>query len=976
MLIQFVRSTCLAVLLVHPFVHAAPASAPANQKRPSTAPQPAAAVKLDAPIPVGPQVKVGKLANGLTYYIQKNARPERRVELRLVVKAGSILEDDDQQGLAHFVEHMAFNGTANFKKHELVDYLQSIGVKFGADLNAYTSFDETVYILPIPTDKPENLTRAFQVLEDWAHGLSFEDAEVDKERGIVLEELRLGKGAGDRIGKKLYPKMFNGSRYAERLPIGKEEVLRNFQPETLRRFYRDWYRPDLMAVVAVGDIEPAQAEKLIRAHFGKLTNPSPARKREYAEIPRRDDTEALVVTDKEAGGNSILIRYPVMPVREPDTVRGYREQLVESLFTGMLNGRLVELTQQAEPPFLRGGSALGKLTPFYKAYNSSAVVGPGGAPNAIDALVRENARARQYGFSAAELDRAKKDMMRSFERSYNERDKTDSGSYVGEYMRNFLQQEPIPGIAAEYGYAQTLLPGVTLDEMNAYARRTIPADSGKLVVYTGIARPDMPPPEGDALLAALATAEKAQVAPREEKALGSTLMAQPPKAGSIVKETQDKALGLTELTFSNGVKAILKSTDFRNDQVVMSAARFGGQSLYGDADILNARYANAIVASMGLQEYSPLDLSRVLAGKAAAVTMGLSGYSEIVGASSGATDIETMLQMLWLRFDAVRRDEDLFKSFIAKGVEAARNRLAQPGARFGDTLIATLYNNHPRAPRALRPEEFSQISLDRSIAIYRERFSSAKDLTFVMVGSFDIEKIKPLLATYLGSLPTPDIPTAYRDVGLRPVKGVIKRAVHSGSEPKSTVSLTFTGDATFSDAEQMRLQALVEVLNIRIIEVLREKLSLIYGGSASASLGRIPYESYSLSVTLPTGPENVDKVIAATFEEFERIKREGPAAADLAKVKQNWIQNHRRALRENGYWLGRLQSALLDGTDPAAILTHEERVQALQANEVQDAAKRYLNTGNYVQVVLYPEKGAAPAAKEASAKAEAAAPPN
>lgn len=940
MLLHLVRNVCLAaVLLSQSFVAGA-------------------ALKLDAPLPVGPQVKVGKLANGLTYYIQKNTRPERKLELRLVVKAGSILEDDDQQGLAHFVEHMAFNGSTHFQKHELVDYLQSIGVKFGADLNAYTSFDETVYVLPIPLDRPENLQKAFLVLEDWAHGLSFDEATIDKERGIVLEELRLGKGAGDRIGKQIFPKIYNGSRYAERLPIGKEDILRSFAPETLRRYYRDWYRPDLMAVVAVGDVDPKVIEKLVKAHFGKLTNPSPRRPRVYAEIPRREQTEAVVVTDKEAGANSLLIRYPVQPVREPNTVRGYREQLVEGLFGGMLGARLQELSQQAEPPFLRGGSALSHLTPFYKSFNASAVVGPGGAPRAIEALVRENERARRYGFGQAELDRVKKNMLRSYERIYNEREKTDSGAYVAEYMRNFLQQEPIPGIAAEYGYATQMLPGITLDEMNAYTRRTIPANSGKLVIYSGIDSPGTPPPQGEALLAAVAAAEQAEVAPYAEKTLATQLMAQPPKGGSIVAESEDKRLGLTYLTFSNGVKAILKPTDFRNDQVMMSAARYGGQSLYGDADIVNARYASAIVASMGVKDYAPLDLSKILAGKAAAVTMGLSGYSEVVGASSGATDIETMLQLLWLRFDTVRRDDDLFKSFIGKQVEAARNRLAQPGARFGDTVLSALYNNHPRAPRPLRPEEFGQISLERSMAIYRERFSSAKDLTFVIVGSFDPAKLKPLLATYLGSLPTPDIPVAWRDVGLRPVKGVVKRAVYSGGEPKSTVSLTFTGEAPFSEAEQMRLQALAEVLNIRIIEVLREQMSLIYGGSASASLARIPYGNYTLSVTLPTGPDNVDKVLAATFAEFERLKREGPQAADLVKVKQNWIQNHRRALRENGYWLGRIQSALMDGSDPAALLTQEERINALGAAEVQDAAKRYLNMENYVQVVLYPEKKA------------------
>ncbi|MFC5510509.1 M16 family metallopeptidase [Massilia jejuensis] len=952
MLLRLVRNACLAaVLLAHSFA--------------------AAALKLDAPIPVGPQVKVGKLANGLTYYIQKNALPERRLELRLVVKAGSILEDDDQQGLAHFVEHMAFNGSTNFRKHELVDYLQSIGVKFGADLNAYTSFDETVYILPIPLDRPDNLKRAFLVLEDWAHGLNFDDAAIEKERAIVLEELRLGKGAADRIGKQVWPKIYNGSRYAERLPIGKEEVLRSFTPDALRRYYRDWYRPDLMAVVAVGDVDPKTVEALVKAHFSKLSNPRPARPRVHATIPRREETEAIVVTDKEAGGNSILVRYPVQPVREPDTVRGYREQLVEGLFSNMLGARLQELSQLPEPPFLGGGSALGKLTPFYKSFNAGATIGPGGAPKAIEALVRENERVRRHGFGQAELDRARKNMLRSYERLYNEREKTSSGAYVAEYLRHFLQQEPIPGIAAEYRYATEMLPGVTLDELNSFARRTIPTNSGKLVIYTGIGRGDTPVPEGDALLAALAAAERAEVAPHAEKTLATQLLAAPPTGGSIVSESEDKALGLTTLTFSNGVKAILKPTDFRNDQVVMSAARFGGQSLYGDADILHARYANAIVASMGLKDYSPLDLSKVLAGKAAAVTMGVAAYSDVLGASSGATDIETMLQLLWLRFDAVRRDEDLFKSFVGKQVEAARNRLAQPGARFSDTVTAALYGDHPRAPRPLRPEQFGQLDLDRSIAIYRERFSSAKDLTFVLVGSFDAARIKPLLATYLGSLPTPDIATAWRDVGLRPAKGVVKRAVHSGSEPKSTISLTFTGEAPFSQLEQMRLQALVEVLNIRIVEVLRERLSLIYGGSAGASLSPIPYGHYSLSVTLPTGPEHVDKVLGATFAEVERLKREGPSAADLEKVKLNWIQNHRKALRENGYWLGRIQSALLDGTDPATILTHEDSVNALAAGDVRDAARRYLNTENYVQVVLYPEKTAEPvrqaAAKEAGA---------
>jgi zinc protease len=947
---NFVKTACLAALLA---AHALTAHA--------------AALRLDAPVPVGPRVKVGKLANGLTYYIQKNTRPEQKLELRLVVKAGSILEDDDQQGLAHFTEHMAFNGSSHFKKHELVSYLQSIGVKFGADLNAYTSFDETVYILPIPVADKDNLDKAFTVLEDWAHGLSLSDADIDKERDIVLEEARLGKGASDRMGKVLMPKIFNGSKYAQRLPIGQEDIIRNFKPDALRRFYRDWYRPDLMAVVAVGDIDPARAEKLIKQHFAALKNPPRERVRAWEAIPARQDSEAVVVTDKEATNNAILIRYPVQPVKERGTIGAYRQQLVEQLFGSMLNQRLQELAQLPAPPFLGGSSALGKLTPRYKSYNAAALLGPGGAVPAIDALVQENERVRKYGFGAAELERAKKNLQRSFERGYNERDKSDSSTYAAEYIRNFLEQESIPGIENEYRYVTELVPGISLAEMNAYARATIPANSGRLVIYTGVERADTPPPNGEQLLATVGAAEKREVQARDEKAVAAKLMDRPPAPGSIVAESHDKALGLTRLTLSNGVKVVLKSTDFRNDQVVMSAVRFGGQSLFGDQDILNARYANPIVASMGLKDMTPLDMGKVLAGKSAAVNVGLGSYTDVVGGSAGASqgDIETMLQLVWLRFAGVRRDEDLYKSFIGKQVELARNRLAQPGARFGDTITSTLYSNNPWAPRALRPEEFSQLSLDRSIDIYRQRFSSAKDLTFFFVGSFDVAALKPLLATYLASLPTPDIPVTYRDVGLRPVRGVVKREVRSGADDKSTVSLTFTGDAEFSEPEQLRLAALLEVMNIRIIDVLREKLTLIYGGGMNGGLGKIPYGHYSINATLPTGPANVDKVIETTFAEIERLKTLGPDAGELEKVKRNWVEGHRKALRENGYWLSHLQTAQTEGTDPASILTFEKQIDALTADDIKAAARRYFDTQNYVQVVLYPEKAAGAVAASA-----------
>jgi zinc protease len=912
--------------------------------------------KLSDPLPVSPQVVVGKLPNGLTYYLRKNGKPENKLELRLVVKAGSILEDEDQRGMAHFVEHMAFNGTANFKKHELVSYLESIGVRFGADLNAYTSFDETVYILPIPTSKPGNINQGFRVLRDWAQGLSMNGRDIDQERPVVLEELRLGKGARDRMDKVLMPKIFNGSRYAQRLPIGQEAIIRSGSHDALRRFYKEWYRPDLMAVVVVGDLDTKEAERLVRQHFGGLKNPANARARFEAEISPRGATEAVVITDKEANGNSLLVRYPVRRAKESATIGGYRDDLVASLFTSMLNERLQELTQLAEPPYISAGSAVGKLTARYEAYSASATLGKGGAAPAIAALVQENARASKFGFSTQELERVKKNVLHRFERAYNEREKTDSANLVGEFIRNFLHQESIPGLENEVAYARELIPGITIDEINRYARETIPLDAPKLVVYMGAANGAGATPTSAQLLASFSEAEQVALKPRDERTFATSLMAAPPAPGSIVGETEDKRLGLTTLMLSNGVKVILKPTDFRNDQVMIAANRYGGESLFDAPDILNARYASTIAASMGTGAYSPLELAGILAGKSASAGASLNNYTEGVRGSSGGSDIETMLQLVYLKFAGVRRDVALFESLKGKQIEAARNAMLQPDAVFDDTLAATLYNNHPRVPRVPRPEDFAKVDLDRALAIHRERFSSARDMTFVMVGSFDIAKVRPLIATYLASLPTPALTTTFRDMGIEPVRGVVKKEVRIGSEAKSAVSINFTGEAEYSEQEQMRLSALLEVMNIRIIEVLREKMALIYGGGMSGAIGKVPRPHYRIAVNLPTGPDKVDKVIAATFAEIERMKTQGPSATDLNKVKENWLQNHRKSLRENGYWMGRLQSSVLTGTDPGTLLNYEAQVKALTPDDLKTAARRYFNTQNYLQLVLYPEK--------------------
>ncbi|MEN9864668.1 MAG: hypothetical protein RL748_258, partial [Pseudomonadota bacterium] len=792
-----------------------------------------AATSLNAPqalqqaLPVNPQLKLGKLPNGLTYYIQKNSKPEKKAELRLVVKAGSILEEEDQQGLAHLLEHMAFNGSLHFKKHELISYLQSIGVKFGADLNAYTSFDETVYILPIPTDQPGNLATGLQVLQDWAGGLSLNDADIDKERDIVLEELRRGKGAEDRMSKQLYPKLFNGSHYAKRLPIGTEAILKSFKPEAVKRFYHEWYRPDLMAVVVVGDVEPKQVEAMIGQYFGKLSNPAHARPRNYASIPARQDSEAMIITDAEASNNALFLRYPVQSFKEGKTLGQYRNKLVEDLAGLMLSLRLQELTEQATPPFVFANSGMNKLVRGHRSYTSYAVLGRQGSAPAIEALMQENQRARQFGFTAQELERAKKTMLRNVEQAYQEREKSESASFADEYIRNFLEQEAIPGIVNEYRYVTRFSKTISLDEVNQMARKLIPQQEPKLVVYMGSDKADAKIPTPEQLLAQVSQAEQSKVAARNEKTLAQNLVDTTPGPGRIVKESVNKKLGLTELTLSNGAKVILKPSDFKNDQILFSASRNGGQALFPEADIINARYASAVAAQMGVKDFSPGDLQKVLSGKAAQVQFSLGQNHDNGSGHAGSRDLETLLQLIHLQFTQPRKDAALFQGWVSKQQDQFKDVLSNPEAQLYQQQLKALYGEHPRAASIPDAAEFGKVDLARALAIQQQRFSSANGFTFIFVGSFEVAKIKPLLATWLASLPGNEVDTRMLDNGPHQVRGVVKQEVRAGSEAKAVATLTFGGDSGYSQIDITRFHAMIEVLNIKITDILREKLTLI-----------------------------------------------------------------------------------------------------------------------------------------------------
>ncbi len=912
----------------------------------------------DTPIAIDPNVTIGRLPNGLTYYIRPNAKPENRIELRLVVNAGSILENDNQRGLAHFVEHMAFNGTERFPKNELVSYLQSIGVKFGGDLNAYTSFDETVYMLPIPTQNPANVEKGFQVLADWAGGLQFDPAEIDKERGVVLEEARLGKGASDRVRRKLLPELFAGSRYANRLPIGSEAIIENADYATIQSFYRDWYRPDLMAVMVVGDIDPARARALIEKNFGGLKNPVTERRRASYPVPAMAASKALVITDKENTSSSLQLYGSGSASQPVLTVADYRQQLKRAIVFASLNQRLAELAQQSQPPFIAAYSGIGGLVRGQEAYQGVAVVGTGGTEPALAALVRESERMRRFGVTQAELDRAKSNLGKSYQQAFNERDKTQSAAFAQAYTQHFLQQAPIPGAERELLYADKLLPAISLEEVNAYASRWIPENGKTLTALISPDKTDYPLPDAAALTKQLSEAYTQPVTPYIEKAVAKQLLAQNPAPGRLLSSVSIPSINLTTLTFANGTRALLKPTEFKNDEVLLSGFREGGSNAYPVTDGLNADFAASLDDITGLGAFTPNDLPKVLAGKSLSINAGLSASADEFSARASAADLESLLQLLYLQFTDVRRDPALFEAFSSKVKPLLAASGNNPNTAFADFYNRQLYADHPRSAVLPTQAQMDALDFERTYAINREHFGNANGFTFVLVGAFNLEQAKALVTAYIGGLPS-DLSKTFKavDTGMRPINAVKRVEFARGSEPKSTAILKYTGEiADYDLVEDFKLYLLEEALKIKLTESLREQLSGVYTVGVSSEYARRPYPNYSIALTIPSAPENVDALLAAAKKEIEILRRQGPSPADFTKVKENYLTGLAIRQKENSYWLAKLAQFDEHGMDPALIPEYNRKLlAAMTIGDLQQAAALYFDPQRVFEAVLKPE---------------------
>lgn len=916
-----------------------------------------AQLNLTDKIPFDSKVKTGKLANGLTYFIRANQKPEKKVELRLVVNAGSILEDNDQQGLAHFTEHMSFNGTKNFKKNELVSFLQSIGVEFGADLNAYTGFNETVYILPIPLSDPTNFKKGMQVLQDWASTVTFENKQIDDERGVVLEESRSGKGADDRMGRKVYVKQYEGSKYAQRLPIGKDSILKTFKYDAIKRFYRDWYRPNLMAVVVVGDIDVAATEKMIQEMFGGLKNPVNPRPRIAPALPLRTKNETLIVTDKEATNYRIQLNYAAVPSKTEVTIGDYRkESLIKNMFTSMLNQRMSELSQSANPPFVGAGAGFGSEARGYVGFINVAIPSKKGIDTALYALLIEVERVKKFGFTQDELDRAKKSQLASIERSYNNRDKTPSEQIIEEYIQYFLQQEPSPGIETEYNYAKELLPGIKLEEVNAIANE-LKQNEKVFASIQGPEKSDTPIPTNNAFLTAIENISKSPIKAYEEKALATSLLKIKPSAGTLVKETTNDVLGITELQYSNGTRIIVKNTNFKQDEIILTGFKKGGTSLYGLADKFNANYATSAIQQMGIGDFNPIDLRKFMAGKIANANVGLNALSTRVSGNSTIKDAESMFQLMYLYFTNVRKDEALFNGWKEKQKSQVQFMMADPTTAFIDSVYGVMYGGNPLAPSVVpKATDFEKINLDRSLEIYRALTSDANDFTFILVGNVNVELMKPLFATYIGGLPSKGKTGAFIDNGLRITKGNKEVNLYKGKEAKSFIFNVYSGEVKYSEDLALQTEMLTEILNIKIIEDLREKIGGIYSGGINGSINKYPFQGYTLALQLPCGPENVDKLKKAASVEIEKIKTNGPEQKDLDKVKKSLLEKYTVNIKENRYWSGLLQGIYFQENNPQRINDYIQIVNAVTTENIKTVANALFDGKNIINATLFPEK--------------------
>lgn len=907
------------------------------------------------PLPVDPALKVGKLDNGLTYYIRQNTEPRNRAELALVVNAGSILEDEDQLGLAHLLEHMLFNGTENFEGAEIVNYLESIGMRFGPDVNAYTSFDETVYTLTVPLDDPETVQTAFAILSDWAARATLDPAEIDAERPVIIEEERLrDQNVNGRLREQILPVQFGDSRYSKRLPIGSMDVIRNAPPEAVERFYKTWYRPDLMAVIAVGDFDPAIFEGYIKDAFSGLENPADPVERVTYDVPEHEDTRYLITSDPEFPYTFVEVDL-ARSSEATQTVEDYAQDLASNLFTTLLNRRLDERSRAADAPFLGASVGTSGLTRNTENVTLRVQTDDGAALAGLEALLEEVERARRFGFTETELARAKDDLLSFLEQRFEQQDDINSSEFVSFLTSTFLENSVFTTNETDYKLAEALLPQISLENVNALAE-TLLREDNRVVLVIAPEKPGLELPTQAEVAGVIAEAQAKDLSAYEDTVTDADLVETPPEPASVTDETYLDDVDATVLTLANGVRVIVKTTDFTRGEVLMSGVSYGGSSLVPDADFREASLITSVVGDSGVGMFSKNELNRLLSGQNVSLSVTIGELTEGFSGSADVGDLPTLFQLVYLYATQPREDAVAFTRTQDQFRAALRNRDTQPQAVFRDAITETLYGDALRR-KPLTLDEVDSLDYSRAFEIYQERFADMGDFVFTFVGDVTVDEIRDLAQRYLGNLPSLQSGETYADVAPELPAGTVAKVVYKGQEEQSVVHIRFFGGMNPSREERLKLLLLENALSILVREELRESLGGTYSPNVFSSVNKRPDPTYALGVEFSADPARVDELVRATFNVLTEFRVNGPDAATLAKAKEQAKRGYETSFEQNSFWRYVLEYylALNPDEDVSALLDYQSEIDALRPQDLRDAAQTYLRTDRYAGVVLYPE---------------------
>lgn len=907
------------------------------------------------PAPMDTAIRYGKLSNGLTYYIRHNEQPKQRAEFFIAQKVGAILEEDSQNGLAHFLEHMCFNGTKNYPGKNFLNGFESMGVKFGDNINAYTSLDETVYNLSdVPTTREGVIDSSLLILHDWSNFVSLEDAEIDQERGVIREEWRQGRSAARRIMQARNKVLMANSQYAIRDVIGDTAVINNFKYDVLRSYYKKWYRPDLQAILVVGDINVDQIEAKIKKLFSDIPAPVNPAPRTYYTIPDNEKPLVGVFTDPEMTSTLILMLWKraALPDEVRLSVQGYGINLVNNLISIMANERLSNITQEPGSPFGGAGAGVGDFVRTTDAFMFQGAPVQGKEKEARERLLKEAEIIRRFGFTESELERAKSEQLSYFEKAVKEKNQQKNNKLVEELVRNFTDAESCPGIVWESDMVKQMMPSITLSLVNQVASSYM-TDKNFVYTISGPEKPGLTYPTNDELLQEIAAAKAAKYDAFKDSVSNDPLIPKMPKPGKVKKVLENKVLGTTEWTLSNGIKVILKPTKFKDDEVRMNAWSDGGMSLIPQADLVSAALTTDVIRQSGLGTFNLTDLGKKLTGKIAAVTPAINNYDETLSGSSSVKDQETMFQLAYLYFTAPRKDENAFKLYMKQLNTYLENAAANPQKAYSDSLNLILYGYNPRI-QVLNLETVKKADLNTIQRIYKERFANPADFTFAFIGNIDVATFKPLVEKYLGGLKTSKNFEKWKDNGLRIQQGLIRKDIVKPLKvSKTTNNIRYSAEMPFNMNNVVGMEALASILDLRYTATIREKEGATYGVGLRGSALNTPIELATLAIRFDTDPKLVDKMLGIVHSELDTLALLGPKPEDLNKVKLNMFKQYKEDVEDNGFWSYALNRYYKDKLNYPA--DFEKAVEALSIESIKTTAKALLKPNNRMEILLQPE---------------------